>query len=527
MRTRILVTTLSILGLLQAGCSTESPGTREQVQASAAVDAAVQATTIPWFEGSVDEAFALARESDKPLFLYWGAEWCPYCKSLEANVFIREEFIRLSQQFVPLDMSNGDSALVKDRDRFKIHGFPTVIVFSPAGEELTRIPGGIDMEQYASVLELTLDQVRPVSALLAAALEGEPVDASDWQLLASYSWSQDRGQALGEEDPAQVMLDLLAAAPAEDGLTRGRLTMAALEVWLEQDDATRDASLAEIHLQGVEAILAAPALARDNLINLAAYGDDVVDLAEGERQARLQQALLALYEPVIEDAEQFNRLNRASVLSGWASTATALLEEDETLADDRITWASQHADELVAGLDAFQLHAGVNSLWGVYYRLGRIDAAKDTLALGIARSNAPYYFMSGMGILARRAGNDAEALDWFLKAWEATRTPIDRASWGSRYLRGLIQMAPDDTAEIERASASLFADLASQTDGMEVYERLIGNLRDELTAWSADHGERQRVVARLGDQMTATCAQLPPDDPGQITCARFLVTAEA
>ena len=30
-----------------------------------------------WFEGSVEEAFNRSKQLDKPLFLYWGAVWCP------------------------------------------------------------------------------------------------------------------------------------------------------------------------------------------------------------------------------------------------------------------------------------------------------------------------------------------------------------------------------------------------------------------------------------------------------------------
>lgn len=35
------------------------------------------ATTIPWFQGSIEAAFTYAQAVDKPLFLYWGAIWCP------------------------------------------------------------------------------------------------------------------------------------------------------------------------------------------------------------------------------------------------------------------------------------------------------------------------------------------------------------------------------------------------------------------------------------------------------------------
>ena len=35
------------------------------------------AEDIAWFGGSVEEAFAYAKANDKPIFLYWGAVWCP------------------------------------------------------------------------------------------------------------------------------------------------------------------------------------------------------------------------------------------------------------------------------------------------------------------------------------------------------------------------------------------------------------------------------------------------------------------
>jgi protein disulfide-isomerase len=32
---------------------------------------------IAWFNGNVESAFASAKASNKPVLLYWGAQWCP------------------------------------------------------------------------------------------------------------------------------------------------------------------------------------------------------------------------------------------------------------------------------------------------------------------------------------------------------------------------------------------------------------------------------------------------------------------
>src|SRR5215211_6711451 len=38
---------------------------------------------IAWFHGDVDAAFAAAKAANKPVFLYWGAEWCPPCAQIK------------------------------------------------------------------------------------------------------------------------------------------------------------------------------------------------------------------------------------------------------------------------------------------------------------------------------------------------------------------------------------------------------------------------------------------------------------
>ncbi|MBT5005258.1 MAG: thioredoxin fold domain-containing protein [Halieaceae bacterium] len=492
-----IIVTLLALG----GCSSEAPNTPAPVAAAKAVPLTTEPAAIAWFEGDIEAAFATAKKQNKPLFLYWGAEWCPYCKELEANIFIRDEFVRLSRQFVPLDMSNGDSETIRYADEYKIYGLPTVIVFNPQGDELTRMPGGIDMAQYVAVLELTLNQIRPVAKLVAAALAGESLSDSDWQLLANYSWGQDRGQALGEDKPTDVLMQLRDAAPASDTLLRSRLALAAMEVWLSQEEEARDPSLASVHVAAIEQILADSTLAQANLMKLSGYGQSIVELAQGEQQLALQENLSKLCKSAVENAEA-NLLNRASVLSGWAEVATVLLAEGESPAPDQVVWGKRQADALVVQLDTYQLHAGVNSLWGVYFDLGLIADAKQTLQLGIDRSKAPFYFMSGMGYVELDADNNEQALAWYRKAWEATRLPLDRTRWGRGYVRRLLNLAPDDLLEVERAGSLLLADMASQKGGLNAYAKPIAQLDESLEEWSADSPKRQAVAVSLRARMT-------------------------
>ena len=49
---------------------------------------------IAWYEGDVRAAFTYARAGKKPVFVYWGAEWCPPCQQVKATLFRRREIGR-------------------------------------------------------------------------------------------------------------------------------------------------------------------------------------------------------------------------------------------------------------------------------------------------------------------------------------------------------------------------------------------------------------------------------------------------
>ena len=123
-RTTLLALIVGLL-LALAGCGRESaqapaaagPGKPSSAEGSDDAGGAVIGEEIAWFEGDVESAFASAREQGKPIFLYWGAEWCPPCHQIKDEIFSKAEFVAKSRLFVPVYL---DGRKVLERGQFHI-----------------------------------------------------------------------------------------------------------------------------------------------------------------------------------------------------------------------------------------------------------------------------------------------------------------------------------------------------------------------------------------------------------------------
>jgi thiol-disulfide isomerase/thioredoxin len=144
---------------------------------------------IDWFGGDVAAAFAAATQSGKPVFLYWGASWCPSCQQLKSSVFSRGDFILKTRQFVAVYLDGDSPGAQKWGERFQVSGYPTVVVLRADQREITRISGGIDLSLYADLLDAALGDLEPMREVLAT-LEENPsaLSAAECRRLACYAW---------------------------------------------------------------------------------------------------------------------------------------------------------------------------------------------------------------------------------------------------------------------------------------------------------------------------------------------------
>jgi protein disulfide-isomerase len=506
---------------------------------------------IPWFVGEADAAFARARSESKPLFLYWGAVWCPPCNYVKTTLFRDPGFISALNGFVPLWVDGDAESAQSLGERLGVEGYPTMIVFSPSGQELIRLPSDLAPRNAAAVLELSRVARRPARQVVEAVAQGGvgSVGEAELTLLAFHSWDQDPGLGLSDPQRLAVAWSLFEATPVSLAVERSRFLTLWLSEWIDQSSQP-SADEPRVELPSPNRL----GVVREELTRLLADPDQ--RQANRSFIARSSREALGLISP--EPTSE-----REALVSAWLAAARAL-EADESLpivdrlealrpqielsqplaegqpAEDdkpspslppdllrhlreRIAWAGQAVD------DRSELQVVMDTMASLLELLGLPGEAEALLASRLDDAAAPYYFVSWLAGLRADGQKPDEALAFYRQAYDRAQGRYTRFRWGSTYLRQQMALAPQQAEGIEVSSREVLGELLTWDDAFagSNWARLT-SLEEAYRRWVEAGGSRE-VVARLRALVRASCDRYPAegDDSQRARCLGFLEEKEA
>ena len=531
------VTAMALWAVVPAGQAAKPATNPATSPANSPATNAAAAAGVAWLAASVDtdieRAFSLARADNKPVLLYWGAQWCPPCNQLKATLFNRADFIERSKSFVAVHIDGDRPGEQKLGGRFKVRGYPTMILMRPDGTEITRLPGEVDAPQVMNVLQLGLAGGRPVKAVLADARSGQPVSGPEWRLLAYYGWDIDEAQLVPAAERASLLAQLSAACPAGEAVSATRLLLKALA---ESDDGKGikpDAALR----QRVSKLLADPVAARAQMDVLANAATDITRALAPQPGAD-RKALVVVFDAALQRLQADASLSRADRLGALASRVALAridLAKDERqprLAPALVQQVRAHvARDDREMTDPYERHAVVGAGAWALTEVGLWTDSDALLKANLAKSHSPYYLMSQLAGNARKLGRNDEALRWYEASYVRSEGPATRLQWGAGYLSALVELAPQDEAPIERVARQLFAEAGQ--DPAAFHERSARSLQrvgHKLAEWNQG-GRHEAVIRRLSDGaqgqagLAAVCSKLEAADAQRATCDGILKSA--
>jgi hypothetical protein len=424
------------------------------------------ADAMAWFEGGIDAALALAAHNGRPLFLYWGASWCPPCNRVKSELFTHAGVIASLQAMVAVQL-DGDSPQAQAlAARFKLRSYPTMVLFHPDGSELTRLPCELDGAMFSEALTAARFAGQSAAASLLAALDGvRAITTAEWTLLANYSWDTDEDVLLQGRDVGTTLATLSALAL---NAMQGEPAIFARQI---EDAAIRLRLHALVAQSGQGADATTPAFL------LSVFGD--------ARRARANMDIFVNSGHQLVRAAPAQHAQLASALAA----AAAHWSEDTTLSmPDRLSatrlqmrmarlgYAAPGMPERVrASVDAalavvdgkYARHTLLNTAVSALNDAGLYADAEGLLQSELARSHSPFYFMLSLAASARRRGDGPGVLQWYEQAWRGAHGSATRIQWGVTYLCAVIDATPADEARIEKACALVTQDFNAASDAFQ------------------------------------------------------------
>jgi thiol-disulfide isomerase/thioredoxin len=520
---------VALLTLLLVGCHKSQPLHAQHASH------ANEPRDIAWFDGSLEGAFIVAKREDRPVLLYWGAEWCPFCHTLKSTVFSRPDFIAKSHLFLPIYLDGDDEGAQKWGEQFGIQGYPTLIVLDADQHEIIRLGAGRDVSQYAAILDLALDHLQPADVLLQTAAGGKVLTADECRRLAYNSWELDTLDSGSYAARAEQLQIATSRCPSELKLERASLTIYAAFYASNAETDALDASNAQPSARlltltdEVEAILQQPELAVSSAESLQVL-DDAFFKAVKARGARFAPALRDSYTGVMDSASNDPRYVQADQLGFIDARLRALKALNDSkykLPKDTLASVNARIDGALAAEQNPYLRSGlVNASLNILEDVGDYHKAYDVAKAEIARSGTPYYYEGDLAEIAEKQGHRDEAVALLEKAYQHSQGPATRFQWGAIYMSGLLRMTPKDAARVQQAGAEVLAELDGQD---RIYRRArvrLEKLDHELRAWNdASRGQYSEVLQNLHVQMQQICVKIPDKEPARASCDAFLKPA--
>lgn len=517
---------LAIIGLTACSKEAAPPDTPATVES--------QLREIQWFDGSVEQAFDKAKASNKPLFLYWGAEWCPPCNQLKYTIFKDPDFIAITDQFVSVYLDGDTERAQVYGDKYRTVGYPSLLIFNPDGDELTRIPGSMAASQYPEVFSLALEQVRPMKAVVALLNEAPAnLQERDFKLLAHYSWWQDQASVLPEKSPQDLLWQAYTQCPETLAIEKSKLLLYSLHFTIEYAD--ENVAIGEVFAESekpqlreaLREVLQHPELSLANVYPLR-YEDGVLIQALSDANSQAREQLLEDWAQALSKLREDKRLSTMEVLGTWYAETSLERLQYQNLRPEfirRVENAVQQARSSIA--NPYEHSAVINMMRNLLNHAEMQALSESIIREEIAKASSPYYFMLDLAQYDQSQERFDSALSWLRKAYEEAPVGATKLQWAYNYLAGLVEMKPEDAVQIEKQLNAIVAIIESDEGAFFNRSRTrLNRMQKLLLTWAEAH-QGQTVLDQFKQQIELICQKATNKTNCQAYLDQFALVGEA
>ncbi len=109
-----------------------------------------QESNLNWHT-DLNSAISEAKNTNKPVFVDFYADWCSYCRKLDVNTFSDprvQDKLKSSYILAKIDVDKNSQIATQ----YKVYGLPTMMILNPDGSEIKRNEGYLGPDELLSKL---------------------------------------------------------------------------------------------------------------------------------------------------------------------------------------------------------------------------------------------------------------------------------------------------------------------------------------------------------------------------------------
>lgn len=466
-------------------------------------------TGIQWYPRSLESALQVAKEQSKPLFVYWGAKWCPPCNVVQATLFKDKRVIQASKKFLSVYLDGDTESAQRWGEQLRILGYPTLMVLNAEGKEVVRLDSSNSSTDFATALDSAYNNLYPVDDLIQKVLseKAKNVPESQWQLLAGFSWSQAH-ELKDRIDFAEAYWKLYRHIPKKMVVERRQFLLNGLLARLEQ---VKEKPLVQKEknefLREVQKILGDPEALQVHFKSLA-YNAKEVASAFFETSSAERASFIESYK------QSFAELREKLEAGSYDHLVTFYPLVDLPRIDNSEAQLSETDKELIKEemlkvvdktVDSHQQVFITNSASYLLREAGWHDLARQILKKDIEKSKTAYYSMASLASLEKKAGNQEEALKWIERAYHSSKGHATRLQWGSNYLIYLFEIKPNEDGRIFLELQKYYREHVKSGEAfMGRNKSRLNKLSKKLKEWGVSK-KRKTQIRKLQKKWLARC----------------------
>lgn len=470
--------------------------------------------SIAWLKTGMPQALQQAARQNKPLFVYWGAVWCPPCNVVKSTIFTDPRFIQATRDYLPVYLDGDTEEAQKWGEKLKVMGYPTLMILSPEGKETLRLSPSNPVIDLVNTMNYAKNVWNPVSDILQQTIEADQPEINKINSLAMYSWSQDQQVIDHKKDYSEKLLKLeKKLGSAQFQIQQSIIFLTALNLKLDSLDAKHD--LSDLQQQQfkhrVLAILDNPRLFKANILTLAYEAENIVSkLTRGTKDSPSADRidLIASFQ---QKMRQYRAMKNIPYDHYYAtfnpgidfheSFKTSLSDKDKQQLVDYTTTKFSHTT------DYKSREAMLSDASYLLFKYGLKSQAKELLNTEIKRAKSPWYIMSTLAYLAKQDEKNDDALGWYKKAFQTAKGPATKLQWYATYIRNLIKMKPKETTAIKSSTEKLLFKYTAMTDSyMGRNGRVLQSIKKSASNWAKENNQLNWIneVKNRGSQICSS-----------------------